>query len=226
MTEATDEWELPAVEVFGSADEPEEHEDVLEENEDVIAADEPETVVVAEAVISEDDADTVVPFYKREISFRRKKNAAEVVATAEFVHEVGDEDTSDAADEVEPEFVAAVDEPEETEAVVEEPMVAEQPAVAEGDAAAEFVAAEPQVGDDAPALEIVPVHELDQPGMDDGALEGCPQPTLRSTRGVQRTPRTSPPHSNPTTFEPEAVEDGADDRGFRRRGTSACRRRG
>ena len=118
VTETTEEWEIPAVEVFAaSADEPEEHEAVVEEHEDIVEADEPETLVVAEAVSADDDADTVVPFYKREISFRRKKNAAEVVAAAEVVEAVGDEDTSDASDEpaeveVEPEFVAAVDEPE------------------------------------------------------------------------------------------------------------------
>ena len=192
----------------------------MEEHEDIVEADEPETLVVAEAVSSEDDADTVVPFYKREISFRRKKNAAEVVATAEVVDAVGDEDTSDASDEpaeveVEPEFVAAVDEPEETEAVAEEPMRRRGGDVAEDDAAAEFVAAESPVEDDAPALEIVPVYELDQPGTDDGALEESALSRHHRARVAHggrhaRARRHSSPRSSSDVADVDDAEDSDD----------------
>ena len=50
------------------------HEDQSSRHDEIVAADEPEPIV-AEAVTSEDDADAAVPFYKRELSFRRKKTA-------------------------------------------------------------------------------------------------------------------------------------------------------
>ena len=79
MTDSTDEREAPAAEVVAVSDEPE-HED---QPEVVVEAVEPEENV-AEAVTSEDDADAAVPFYKRELSFRRKKAEVEAVDQPEL----------------------------------------------------------------------------------------------------------------------------------------------
>ena len=174
-----DDWELPAIEVVAAADEPEQHaDDAVEEHEERRGR-RAESLVAADAVtfasgsfeadtfaadILADGADEtaekpVVPFYKREISFRRKKNVAEVVAAAEVVDAVGDEDTSDdrsaelePRSSIEPEFVAAVDEPTEPDAFDGEANVGEEATFGEDNAAAEFVASEPHVELDAPGL--------------------------------------------------------------------------
>src|SRR4051794_2753979 len=130
VRDSTEEWEAPAVEGVAVSDE---HED---QPEVAVEAVEPEAKV-AEAVTSEDDADAGVPFYKRELSFRRKKPEAEVEAVdqPELVAQ------ADAPVEVEPADVAEVAAKPELQAV------AGEPAFADADAADHLVAEELQVDD-------------------------------------------------------------------------------
>ncbi len=174
---STDEWETPAAEVVAVSDEPE-HE---EQPEVVVEAVEP-AENVAEAVISEDDADAAVPFYKRELSFRRKK--AEVEAADQPELEAADETARSRSSSSPmprprssprswPRF-AAVDASDEPEAVVDEPVFAE-----------------------AAAVEIAAVHEL--PEADD-SRRGSARSRHRRRAGGRRSsfrsasrPATTPP---------------------------------
>jgi len=184
------------------------HEDVVEEHEDAVEAAEPETLVVAEAVTSEDDAveeaaaEPLTPFYKREISFRRNTAAVEVAVAAEVVDAVADEETNDVSDEPaehvvepEPEVVAAVDEPE----------------ALEDDVPAEVVAEEPQVEYEAPAhetarvVEVAAAHELDQPDAQDEALDALPSADTTDHAWHTEDATHEPATVEPVTFEPEAV---------------------
>ena len=107
VTDPTDEWEAPAADAVEGSDE-REHED---QPDAVVEAVEPEENV-AGAVTSEDDADASVPFYKRELSFRRKKAEVEAVDQPELVAQADEtvevEELVDAPAEVEPEVVAEV----------------------------------------------------------------------------------------------------------------------
>ena len=225
LTDARDDWTLPAIGVVAAVAEPEQHADDAVEERGNVEAGERESLVAADAVTFASDsfeADTfaadiladgadetaekpVVPFYKREISFRRKKNVAEVAAAAEVAHAVGAEDTSDepAEAELEHEIVGSSDEPAEIVASVDEPTepdafdsganAGEEATFGEDNAAAELVASEPHSELDAPAFEIAAMHELDRSNTDDEALEELPS----------AGPTDNPWRSQDATREPE-----------------------
>ena len=189
-----------------------------------------------------DDAEKpVVPFYKREISFRRKKNVAEVAAAAEVVargRRRGHE--RQPAEASRPRSSAPTSRPRSSlqstsrrrpTPSTEEPNVGEEATVRRG-RRSRRVRRRRAAGraDDAPALEIVPVHELDQPGTDDEALEesalsrhhGAPVAHRgRHARARRIRASTMWPHSSPrlsrTSPRPRTSDDEA---------ASARRRRG
>jgi type IV pilus assembly protein PilM len=156
-----------------------EHED---QPEVVVEAVEPEENV-AEAVTSEDDADAAVPFYKRELSFRREKTVAEVEAVDQ------------------PELVAQADAPAEVESgdvaeVAAEPelqAVAGEPAFADADA-------------DAEAVEDLPAADVD--GVPPVAAV-VPIGFASSDHSTDHAWHTEDATHAPAPLEPEVVDDGA-----------------
>ena len=97
-----------------------EHEDVVEAVAVVEEPDAPEATEVDDtevAAVEETAAEATVPFYKREIGFRRKHEAVAVVAAAEVVAQADDQ--------------AELEEPEALEVVAVEETVVEETPVAE-----------------------------------------------------------------------------------------------
>jgi type IV pilus assembly protein PilM len=209
MAEPADELVAPAADVAAVSAEPE-HEDP---SEDVVAAAEPESNV-AEAVTSDADveavtepvADAPVPFYKRELSFRRKKAEAEVVAVdqreleaqADETHEV--EELADAAAEVEPEVLAEVS--AEVEKSDEPETIADEPVLAEVDAAVYEL---PEDDADAEAGEDLPAAGADAVP---AAAAVVPIGFASSDDTTDHAWHTEDATHEPAPFEPEVVDDG------------------
>ena len=132
----------------------------------IVAADEPETLVVAEAVSSEDDAERSCRSTSARSASVARRTPPRLSRPPRSCDAVGDEDTSDAVGRagrgrarVRRSSRRAGGDRGSRRRSRDSCRGAD---VAEDDAAAELFAAEPQVEDDAPALEIVPVHELDR----------------------------------------------------------------
>ena len=154
-----------------------------------------------------------MPFYKRELSFRRKKPEAEVEAVdqPELVAQ------ADAPAEVEPGDVAEVAAEPELQAV------AGEPAFADRDAADHLVAEALQV-DEAAVVEIAAVHELPEADADAGAVADLPAADAddvppvgavvpigfaSSDDSTDHAWHTEDATHAPAPFEPEVVDDGA-----------------